>query len=372
MRILIDGSALLLPGAGVKNYLYYWLHHLCQMAQDPDRIRIFPFLGHDAGRLDHSQSNYDGFSTGIRLALTRASNRRGPWMTDIMCGRVDLFHESNTHVIHPPRRCKLTATIHDMTCWLMPELHSPENIAETKQFAARVLTRVDGLIAVSLNTRRTTAQILHIPEERIEVIHPGVADAFFDVSPAEIRRIASKYRLSRPYILFVGTLEPRKNLDNLIDAYLRLPESMRNDVELILAGCVGWRSEQLVERLRAGIPGVRWLGYVTEPDLAGLTAGALAFVYPSLYEGFGLPVAQAMAAGVAVLTSNVSCLPEIVGDAAILVDDPKSPDEISACLERILVDSSLRRRLGANGIQKASAYRGDTCAAQSLKFFHSV
>jgi glycosyltransferase involved in cell wall biosynthesis len=242
---------------------------------------------------------------------------------------------------------------------------------ETKRFAAQVLARADRLIAVSINTRCDAAQILRIPEERIEVIHHGVADGFFHVSPGETRAAASKHGLSRPYILFVGTLEPRKNVDTLIEGFLQLPPSMRKDVDLVLAGAMGWRSQQLAERLRAGIPGVRWLGYVTENDLAGLTAGAMVFAYPSLYEGFGLPVAQAMAAGVPVVTSNVSSLPEIAGDAAILVD-PKSSLEISASLERLLLDPSLRQHLAANGVRKASAYRWDACAAKSLAFFHSV
>ena len=241
-----------------------------------------------------------------------------------------------------------------------------ENIAETKRFAARVLARADRLIAVSNNTRCDAAQILRVPQERIEVIHHGVADEFFYVSPDETRAAASKYGLSRPYILFVGTLEPRKNVDTLIDAFLQLPPSIRNDVDLVLAGAMGWRSQQLAERLRASIPCVRWLGYVAENDLAGLTAGAIIFAYPSLYEGFGLPVAQAMAAGVPVVTSNVSSLPEIAGDAAILVD-PKSSLEISASLERLLLDPSLRQRLAANGVRKASPYRWDACAAFRLR-----
>jgi glycosyltransferase involved in cell wall biosynthesis len=369
MRILIDGTALLLPGAGVKNYLHYWLFHLCRKAEEPDRISIFPLLGHSVRPLDPSQSDYGGFSTAIRLAMTRSSNLFGTWVTDLLSGRVDLFHEPNTHVLNPPGGCKLTATIHDLTCWLMPELHLPENVAETKQFAARVLARADRIIAGSNHTRLDAAQILHIPEERIEVIQYGVADAFFQVSPDEISRVGLKYKLSTPYILFVGTIEPRKNIDNLIDAYLGMPQAMRNEVELVLVGPEGWRSQDVVARLRAGLQGVRWLGYVPEADIAGLTAGAAVFAYPSLYEGFGLPVAQAMAAGVPVLTSNVSSLPEVTGGAAVLVN-PRDALEIGAGLERMLADDSLRRELSAKGIQRAADYRWDRCAAKSLEFFH--
>lgn len=371
MRMLIDGTALLLPGGGVKNYLHYWLVHLLQAKQDGDRISIFPLLGQALGRLDHSRSDFSAFSTSIRLAMTRGSNRLGSWATKLISGRVDLFHESNTHVLNPPIGCKLTATIHDLSCWLMPELHQPETVMETRQFAARVLSRADRIIAISNHTRLDVARILGIREQRIETIYPGVADVFFQVSPADISRVALKYRLSTAYVLFLGTVEPRKNVAKLVDAYLHLPEPLRKDVGLVLAGRQGWRSDELVQRLRRGLPGVRWIEYVPEADIAPLTAGATVFAYPSLYEGFGFPVAQAMAAGVPVLTSNVSSLPEIAGDAALLVN-PQDAEEISAELERMLFDGSLRRRLSGNGIERAASYRWDRCARQSLEFFHSV
>ena len=140
-----------------------------------------------------------------------------------------------------------------------------------------------------------------------------------------------RYGLQRPFVLFVGTIEPRKNVDLLLDAWESLPVALRTQYELVVAGPVGWAAETTVARLRA----VRYLGYVPEPDLAPLTAAAEAFVYPSLYEGFGFPVAQAMAAGVAVITSNVSSLPEVAGNAALLVD-PRSQSELRAALVRLL------------------------------------
>ena len=141
------------------------------------------------------------------------------------------------------------------------------------------------------------------------MIHSGVPEAFFDPDAAAVERVRGRYGLQRPFVLFVGTIEPRKNLDVLMSAYEELPASTREAFELVIAGPSGWAAAETKARLRT----VRYLGYVPEPDLAPLTAGATVFAYPSLYEGFGFPVAQAMAAGVPVITSNISSLPEIAG-----------------------------------------------------------
>jgi alpha-1,3-rhamnosyl/mannosyltransferase len=172
-------------------------------------------------------------------------------------------------------------------------------------------------------------------------------------------------------VLYVGTIEPRKNVDALLDAYAGLKPSVRAEFDLVIAGATGWAAQSTLDRLAAPAEGVRYLGYVSEAQLPALTAGATTLAYPSLYEGFGLPVAQAMAAGVPVLTSNVSSLPEISGDAALLVD-PRSVAEITAALERLLLSSSLRDKLSASGLQKARDYRWENCARSSLKFFHRI
>ena len=158
-----------------------------------------------------------------------------------------------------------------------------------------------------------------------------------------------------------------RSVDLLLDAYESLPPSLRENWELVVAGPVGWAGDATVARLRY----VRYLGYIAEPDLAPLTAAADVFVYPSLYEGFGFPVAQAMAAGVAVITSNVSSLPEVAGSAALLVD-PRSQCELRAALVRLLGTADLRKALGLAGRERAQGFRWEVCAAKSLEFFREV
>jgi alpha-1,3-rhamnosyl/mannosyltransferase len=369
MRICIDGTALLLRSGGVKNYVYYWLQHLRKLAGE-DSIRIFPLIRR-LGKLNHEKSMLGGWATFNRLAFLGVTNLRDTHVLNLLGRHIDLFHASNTHVAYPPSNTRLTATLYDMTCWLLPETHEPANVLATRSFTERTAKRAHGLIAISGSTRDDAIKVLHLAPESIEVIYPGVTDEFFVVTPEMVQRVRQHYGLTRPYVLYVGTIEPRKNVDALLDAYARVKASIRSEFDLVIAGPIGWAAQATVTRLATPADGVRYLGYVPETELPALTAGATAFAYPSLYEGFGLPVAQAMATGVPVITSNLSSLPEIAGDAAVLVD-PRSVGEIHAALERVLLSSSLRGELASRARQKAQRYRWDICAQESLAFFRRI
>jgi alpha-1,3-rhamnosyl/mannosyltransferase len=356
MRILIDATPVLLPSVGIKTYLYYWIQHLSQHAGN-EQILTFPRLDKLAP-LNHQRSILTPAQTFRKLAGLHLANRV-PALASWIIGKADVFHVSN-QIRNPPSKAKLTATIYDLTCRLMPQLHTTANIRADESLATNVLQKADGLIAISENTRADAIRLLGLRPERVQVIYPGVPEVYFGAQarPAE-----------RPYVLYVGTIEPRKNVDTLLDAWQGF--RLRNDFDLIIVGSGGWGSEKTMARLASRPQGVRYLGYVGEDELPGLTAGATAFVYPSLYEGFGFPVAQAMAAGVPVITSNTSCLPEVAGPGALLVD-PRSPAEIQAALEKLLASQSLRAQLGAAGVERAANYRWDTCARQSLDLFRRV
>ena len=354
MRIIIDATSTLVRSAGVKNYVWHWLRHLRKQGAD---IKAFPFL-EDLGRLDHEASALSRPATMARLALIKSMNETGFPPLDWLIRGADIFHATNL-LRHAPRRAKLTATIHDLTCWLMPELHTPGNVKADREFAEAILRRADGLIAVSENTRQDTIRVLWIAPDRIRTIYSGVAEEYFQAQPVP---------RARPYALYVGTIEPRKNLDTLLDAWALLKPSLRGEFDLLIAGPRGWSSDQTFARIERE---ATYLGYVPENDLPGLTAGATVFLYPSLYEGFGFPVAQAMAAGAPVVTSNNSCLPEIVSDAAILVD-PRIASEIAAALTRLFESDSLRADLSARGRKRAELFRWEKCATESLHFFRSV
>ena len=363
MHIAIDATPLLVRSAGVKNFLYHWITHL-RLQAGRDSIHTFPHLSH-LGPLDHNASVAGGPRTAAGLGVLALSNYTPLPVIDWLTGGADVFHAS-VLVRRPPRRARLTATIHDMTAWTMPELHLAANRRAESSFAeiARAAAR---LIAVSQCTKDDAVRVLGLAPDKITVIHSGVADAFFDPPADAVKSVRARYRLTRPFVLFVGTIEPRKNVDTLIAAFAGLPKSIRDEYELVVAGPMGWAAPET----RARLASARYLGYIPEVDLAPLTAAATVFAYPSLYEGFGFPVAQAMAAGAAVITSNVSSLPEIGGDGVLTVD-PRSEHELREALSRILLGSDLRADLARRGRDRAERFRWPVCAARSLEFFHSL
>ena len=361
MRLTLDLTPTLLRSAGVKNHLHYWTLALLA-ARRTDQIDLYPFLrGVDA--LHHDR----GLESGIpdwRLFLVAAMN----WapthaLARQIPPRAEIFHGS-PQLRLPPRTGKLTSHIHDLTCWRMPELHTRANANAAQQMAEHVWKKADGLIAVSESARQDAVDLLGLNAARIEVIYHGVPEEYF--------RIQGQPRADRPYVLSVGTVEPRKNLDLLLDAWAALPGDVREGFDLVIAGPAGWKSERTMARLRSGLPSVRYLGYVPESELPALTASATALAYPSLYEGFGFPLAQAMACGVPVITSNVSSMPEVAGEGGLLVD-PRSLNELRDALLRVLTSPALRSDLGARGRARALAhYRWEKIARQSWAFFERV
>ncbi len=365
MRVLIDGTTLLLRSAGVKNYVYHWIAALWKAA-GKDNIGVYPFLN-NLGGLRHEKSSVSVAGTWARIGWVLFCNVRGNPLLSLAIRGVDLFHAS-LHTVNPPRRIPLTGTLHDFTCSLMPETHTPGNVRATLAYAQRLRRQARRVIAVSAQTKSDAVRLMGFDPDRIDVIYHGVDDAYRRVAAEQVTRACAAYGLAKRYILFVGTIEPRKNVSLLLDAYFQLRASTRDEFELVVAGPRGWSSELLIRRLRSGFKGVRYLGYVPEKDLPALTAGAAVFVYPSLYEGFGFPVAQAMAAGVPVITSNLSSLPEITGGAAVLID-PRSVAEMTAALERVLLSPSLAGELASRGRMRAADFTWERCARESLVFF---
>ena len=363
MRVLIDTFPLLVRSAGVKNYLYHWVDALRRSAA-PGAIGTLPSIA-NAVPLNHDHSMAGAIATWRALGMLALSNHLKLPVLDSLAGDADIFHSSSL-IRYPPRRPVLTATVHDMTAWMMPELHLAAN-RKADSHLAENLRRAHRIIAVSEATRQDAMRVLQIPADRIVTIHSGVPPAFFHVSDAAVAAVRARYQLKRKFILSVGTIEPRKNLALLVDAYRGLTASLQDEFELVLAGPLGWADPGTLARVKT----VRYLGYVPERDIAALTAAATVFAYPSLYEGFGFPVAQAMAAGVPVLTSNVSALPEIAGDSALLVD-PRSVSEVRDGLGRLLLYPHICAAMTQRGRERAEQFRWDLCAQKSWRFFREA
>jgi glycosyltransferase involved in cell wall biosynthesis len=251
-------------------------------------------------------------------------------------------------------------TLHDMAFVDHPECFSRTFGAWYRWLIPRLVRRVRRVITVSDFSRRRIADECGIPMTDIAVIPNGVDARFRPADAAAIFDVRKRLGLSRDYVLGVGSIEPRKNLRTLLQAW-RAVRARLPDVELALAGAANpacFAGQGITETEGNGI---RWLGYVNDGDLPPLYSGAAAFVFPSLYEGFGLPPLEAMACGTPVVCSNSSSLPEVVGDAAVLVN-PLEPEEMAAAVVRLLSDPSLQRQLSTRGLEQSRRYNWDSAA----------
>jgi glycosyltransferase involved in cell wall biosynthesis len=233
--------------------------------------------------------------------------------------------------------------------------------------------RANAIITVSKTARQDLLRVLHVPPENVEVVYEAPPDCFHRVEDtALLDDLRRKYRLPESFILYVGTLEPRKNLERLVQA-LALLHRQGYRLPLILVGPMGWDMDsfpQLVNRLQLN-GSVRYLGYIPTAELPALYTLATIFAFPSLYEGFGLPPVEAMACGTPVLTSRDSAMAEICGAAADLVD-PRNVEEIAAGLQLLLADPDRRHALSQLGLQQAGNFSWQIAAAKTIAVYHRV
>jgi glycosyltransferase involved in cell wall biosynthesis len=292
-----------------------------------------------------------------------------------LLGPVDVVHSTTFCVPEFRLRPKaLVVTIYDLSFLTHPELHLPANVAHCLAGTRLAVERADAIIAISGHTRRDLVERLGASPERIAVTPLAHDPDLVRVTDEEqLAAVRKRYGLPERFVLFLGALEPRKNLPRLLAAYAALPAALRREVHLVVAGVRGWLNDSIRAHVQAlGVEAtIHFAGYIDGHDLAAVYSLATAFAYPSLYEGFGLPVLEAMACGTPVLTSDGSSLPEVAGDAAVLAS-PTDVDAIAAGLRRLLEDSSLRDELSARGITRAAQFSWDRCARQTLEVYRRV
>jgi glycosyltransferase involved in cell wall biosynthesis len=265
--------------------------------------------------------------------------------------------------------------VHDLGFLAYPEAHRAAErryLAWSTGWNARRSTAV---LADSAATRADLVRQYGVAESKVHVVHLGRDESLVPVRDRQVlEETRARVGIGQRYLLCVGTLQPRKNLSRVVEAFARLaarPELL--DVQLVLAGKRGWLYEELFSQVgRRGLEGrVLFPGYVDEADLAALYSGALVYIYPSLYEGFGIPVLEAQACGVPVMTSNNSSLPEVAGDAALLVD-PTDVDAIADAMLRLATDDALRAELVQRGFENVKRFSWEKCARETLAVLESV
>lgn len=281
----------------------------------------------------------------------------------------DIFHGADA--ITPRLRQPTVITIHDLTTHLFPQYHTRLNRLYLRWALPVMARRSAAIIADSHATKRDIVAQLGVSPNKITVVHLGVDGAVFAPQPAATAGPAlTQVGVRRPYLLAVGTLEPRKNLATLLRAYATLPASTP---PLVLVGGLGWGDDSLATAIDAlNLRGrVQMTGYIADELLPALYSQAEVFVYPSIYEGFGLPVLEAMACGAPVITSNVSSLPEVAGDAALLVD-PHDVGKLAAAIQTLLEAPGQRQRRQEAGLVRARAFSWARCAFDTVNVYRAV
>lgn len=281
-------------------------------------------------------------------------------------GEVDVFHSSDW--TQPPVKSDKTekvTTVHDMIPFLFPNSVHPKIVSTFKRKLARVKKEVDLILADSETTKDDIVKFLQIDEKKIRVIYLAPGEQFHPQDEEKIKEVLEKFKIKKPYILSVATQEPRKNIQKLLDVFAKIVAS-RPQLRLVLTGKYGWGPGL------SSTENVIWTGYVSDDDLVSLYSGCRVFVYPSLYEGFGLPILEAMACGAPVVTSNNSSMAEIAKDTAILID-PRSEGQIKKAIEMIL-DLNLEnyQKMVRASMDRARKFSWTKTARETFKVYQEL
>jgi len=366
MRIGVDARLVFYSQAGIGQYILRLTEALAQVDHE-DEFYLLQSRK-DKTRMADAPNFY-------RRDLWTPSHHRFEQIAlamEVAAFRLDLLHSPD---FIPPfyRHWASVITVHDLAFLLFPHFMTKEAARYYSQIDQAV-KRTDHIIAVSESTKRDTVKLLGVPAEKITVIYEAANPVYRPLDdPPALALSRRKYRLAGDFILCVGTIEPRKNLPHLLRAFRRLLDEYRLDVHLVLAGEAGWLYQEVfaaVEELHLG-DRVRFLGKVSVDDLLLLYNAARLFVTPSKYEGFGLPLLEAMACGTPVIATNVSSLPEVVGDAGLLVS-PEDEAELTVAMWRVLTDEALRAEMREKGLKRAKLFSWERAAQETLAVYRRV
>ena len=267
---------------------------------------------------------------------------------------------------------KYIITVHDLTPFITPKESKFGRPLIYKLLFPRTLKTADKIITVSNSTKKDLINHFDIPEKKIRVIFEAADEKFKPLNNEKISETEQKYNLNFPFILYVGTLEARKNIPTLVTAFYKLKKK-NIEHKLVITGTKGWKYKEIFETIdKLNLQNdVVFTGYVSDEDLPALYNAADLFVYPSIYEGFGLPPLEAMACGTPVITSNTSSLPEVVGDAGIMVD-PYDVDGLADAMHRVLTDEGSRADMIKKGLERTKMFSWEKCARETLEVYEEV
>lgn len=379
MRIGIDMSRTAETKTGLASYAESLVAGLARVDQR-NRYVIHPYTWHCFVRDYHRAfcpraANFARSRAWLPRRLVTHLWERGKVNKDWLVGEpADVFF-SPFHAVPQRRMGKLVCTFHDVAFLTHPEFATEEN----RRFCAEQLElarcNADAFITVSQHSKRELVQYGGVPAERITVVLEAADPRYrrdeAAVLPPRLRELVGG---DGRFLLYVGSVEPRKNLITLVHAYARLRQRVRALPPLVIAGGSGWKNSSMHEAIASLdlVERVRLAGFVSDAELVALYNRALAFVFPTIHEGFGLPVVEAMSCGAPVVTTRVASIPEVGGEAVLYCDDPTDPDELAAALQRVIEDEALRARLAREGQARAATFSWDRAARETLAVFEAT
>lgn len=390
MKLLLSTESLVPPLAGIGNYTLNLLRALQGLAAIE---RIDCFTGstlataaevlaalHDgsAGAGGQARRNAVGarlrkLVRGLPLAYRAHAALRNARFRLATHARQDLvYHEPNFILKNHDGPC--VVTIHDLSFVHFPHLHPPQRVAWQTRELPRTLRRADFVITDSELVRHELIEQFGVPAGRVRAIYLGADERFFPRTAEQTQAVLTRHGLRHGrYVAFVGTIEPRKGVDWLLAAWMQLPVSLRRSCPLVIAGASGWRNDALMKQIQTlqASGEMRYLRFVSAVDLPFLYAGAAAFVYPSLYEGFGLPVLEAMASGTPTICTAGTSMAEFAGEAVMLCE-ANDVAGLAATLHELLEHGQLRHRLSLQGLERARLFSWSRCARETLEVYSRV
>ena len=375
IRLALNATPLLSPLTGIGQYIYQLAKGLQGF---PDlHIDFFYSTGWSKHLREKPLQNVNTLKSLLkRIVPCSYSIKRNidqyRFNKGIKFNQISLYHEPNFLPLQFDGPTVLT--VHDLSWIRFPETHPPQRVQAMNRYFEPGLRRADLVLTDSEFVKRELIDVFGIAPDLIKPVPLGVEPLFHPRSVAETLSVLTRHNLSHGrYLISVGTLEPRKNVQATLSAYMHLSPTIRKNFPLVLVGMNGWHmsslEKQMAPLIRAGE--VRQIGYLPREDLAAIIAGALTMIYPSIYEGFGLPPLEAMASGVPVITSNVSSLPEVVGETGLLVD-PRDIDALATSIETLVTAPDIRSDLSQKAFTRSLMFSWENCVKQTMKAYDQV
>ncbi|NLH49182.1 MAG: glycosyltransferase family 4 protein [Myxococcales bacterium] len=373
MRIGINAQKALDRETGIGNYAFHLLKAFAKIPAANESIRLFLLNGEEKVRRFQPESAIDSTEWPGKGSVPRIC-----WEQLVLPGRaaragMDVLHYLDHAAPLFNKRLPIVITVHDLAFYRLPLMYDTRRRYYKQYVGLRSIRLADHIITISNSTKRDIMELAGIDDSKITVINYGLSSIFQNVTNEIKENIKIRYDLLQPFFLFVGTLQPRKNIENILAAFSLMLQNKPLPHELLLAGGEGWLTGDLVAAAgRYNVADrVRLLGSVPHDDLSGLYGNATALVYPSWYEGFGLPPLEAMACGTPVIVSQTASLPEVVDNAGILVH-PGDVQGLAEAMGRLATDEAYRTKYSKLGPVQAAKFSWDDCARRTYQVYQQV